>query len=88
MQIRAKILAFVLACSLTTLAVAGLSIATLGAFDRALAETKLASERALHGARLNHLVTTVVAEARALYVARDGAEVAKFSRASGRTSPP
>lgn len=79
MQIRTKILSFVLACGLLTLAVAALSLATLSSFDRALTETKLASERALYGARLNHLVTTVVAEARALYAARDAAEVAKFS---------
>lgn len=79
MRIRAKILSFVLGCGLITLAIAALSLATLASFDSALTESKRASERALYGARLNHLVTAVVAEARALYAARDAAEAKKFA---------
>ncbi len=43
MKIGGKVLGFVGACSLTTLVVAGVSVATLQSFDRALATVESAS---------------------------------------------
>ncbi|GJE43608.1 methyl-accepting chemotaxis protein [Methylobacterium soli] len=79
MQIRTKILGFIGACSLVTLVVAGVSIATLRTFNDAITEVKLASTRALNGANLNRLVTEVVVESRGIYAATDTADAKKYA---------
>ncbi len=79
MRIRAKILAFVIACSAVTLIVAGIGVLTLRAFDTAIEQGRLASQRALDAARLNRHVTTIALESRGIYAAKDTADAVKYA---------
>ncbi|KQP07409.1 chemotaxis protein [Methylobacterium sp. Leaf99] len=79
MRIRAKILAFVIACSAMTLLVAGVGVFTLRAFDVAIEQGRLATQRALDAARLNRHVTTIALESRGIYAAKDTADAVKYA---------
>ncbi|KQO56126.1 chemotaxis protein [Methylobacterium sp. Leaf87] len=79
MRIRAKILAFVIACSAVTLLVAGVGVFTLRAFDTAIEQGRLATQRALDAARLNRHVTTIALESRGIYAAKDTADAVKYA---------
>jgi methyl-accepting chemotaxis protein len=79
MKIGAKLLGFVGACSLTTLVIAGVSVATLQSFERSLTRVESASIRALHAANFNRLAAEVTMDSRGVYASADRAEAAKFT---------
>ena len=79
MNIGAKVLGFVGACSLTTLVVAGVSVATLNSFDHALTDVGDASTRALNAANFNRLAAEVAMESRGVYASGNPAEAAKYA---------
>ena len=79
MKIGGKVLGFVGACSLTTLVVAGVSVATLNSFDRALTTVGEASTRALNAANFNRLAAEVTMDSRGVYASADRAEAAKYA---------
>ncbi|MEA1830603.1 HAMP domain-containing methyl-accepting chemotaxis protein [Methylobacterium durans] len=79
MQIKTKILGFVGACTLVTLAGAAVSVTTLHTFNDAISDVKRASTHALNGANLNRLVTEVVVESRGIYASADTAEAKKYA---------
>lgn len=79
MKIGGKLLGFVVACSLTTLVVAGVSLATLQSFEGALAGVEGASVRALNAADFNRLATHVTMESRGVYASADKAEAGKYA---------
>jgi methyl-accepting chemotaxis protein len=79
MKIGGKLLGFVGACSLTTLIVAGVSVATLRTFESALSEVESASVRALHAANFNRLAAEVTMDSRGVYASADRAEAAKYA---------
>jgi methyl-accepting chemotaxis protein len=79
MNIGGKLLAFVGACSLTTLVVAGVSVATLQSFEDSLAQVEGASTRALNAANFNRLAAEVTMDSRGVYAAADTSEAAKYA---------
>ena len=79
MTIGGKLMGFVVACSLTTLLVAGVSLATLQSFEGALAGVEGASVRALNAANFNRLATHVTMESRGIYASADKAEAGKYA---------
>jgi methyl-accepting chemotaxis protein len=79
MKIGVKLLGFVGACSLTTLIVAGVSVATLNSFEHALTEVEGASIRALNAANFNRLAAEVTMDSRGVYASADRAEAAKYT---------
>ena len=79
MNIGGKLLAFVGACSLTTLVVAGVSVATLQSFEDTLAQVEGASTRALNAANFNRLAAEVTMDSRGVYAAADTSEAAKYA---------
>jgi methyl-accepting chemotaxis protein len=79
MKIGGKVLGFVGACSLTTLVVAGVSVATLNSFEHALATVESASTRALNAANFNRLAAEVTMDSRGVYASADRAEAAKYA---------
>ena len=79
MTIGGKLMGFVVACSLTTLVVAGVSLATLRSFEDALAGVSGASVRALNAANFNRLATHVTMESRGVYASADKAEAGKYA---------
>jgi len=79
MRIKAKILAFVIACSAMTLLVAGIGIGTVRTLHDAVEHGRQASQRALDAATLNRHVATVVLESRGIYAAKDTADAAKYA---------
>ncbi|WP_342104786.1 HAMP domain-containing methyl-accepting chemotaxis protein [Methylobacterium sp. SI9] len=79
MQIGGKLLGFVGACSLTTLVVAGVSVATLQTFETALSNVESASVRALDAANFNRLAAEVTMESRGVYASADRTEAAKYA---------
>jgi methyl-accepting chemotaxis protein len=79
MKIGGKLLGFVGACSLTTLVVAGVSVATLQSFETALSTTESASVRALDAANFNRLAAEVTMDSRGVYASADRAEAAKYA---------
>ncbi|MBP2495879.1 methyl-accepting chemotaxis protein [Methylobacterium sp. PvP062] len=79
MKIGGKLLSFVGACSLTTLVVAGVSVATLKSFERSLASVESASVRALDAANFNRLAAEVTMDSRGVYASADRAEAAKYT---------
>jgi len=79
MNIGGKLLAFVGACSLTTLVVAGVSVATLQSFEHSLAQVEGASTRALNAANFNRLAAEVTMDSRGVYAAADTSEAAKYA---------
>jgi methyl-accepting chemotaxis protein len=79
MKIGGKLLGFVGACSLTTLVVAGVSVATLRSFERSLTEVESASVRALDAANFNRLAAEVTMDSRGVYASADRTEAAKYS---------
>ncbi len=83
MRIGGKLLGFVGACSLTTLVVAGISVATLQSFETALSNVESASVRALNAANFNRLAAEVTMESRGVYASADRAEAAKYAPESG-----
>ncbi|SFG97848.1 methyl-accepting chemotaxis protein [Methylobacterium gossipiicola] len=76
MRIRAKILAFVIACSAMTLLAAGLGLATVQDLEDTVIRGREASQRALDAAKLNRYVTTVVLESRGIYASKDTTDAA------------
>jgi methyl-accepting chemotaxis protein len=79
MNIGGKLLAFVGACSLTTLVVAGVSVATLKSFERSLSQVEGASTRALYAANFNRLAAEVTMDSRGVYAAADTTDAAKYA---------
>ncbi|MGU3666859.1 methyl-accepting chemotaxis protein [Methylobacterium sp. A49B] len=79
MKIGGKVLGFVGACSLTTLVVAGVSVATLNSFEHALTSVESASTRALNAANFNRLAAEVTMDSRGVYASADRAEAAKYA---------
>jgi methyl-accepting chemotaxis protein len=79
MKIGAKLLSFVGACSLTTLVVAGVSVATLQSFEHSLTNVENASIRALDAANFNRLAAEVTMDSRGVYASADRAEAAKYT---------
>ncbi len=79
MQIGGKLLGFVGACSLTTLVVAGVSVATLQSFERSLTSVESASIRALNAANFNRLAAEVTMDSRGVYASADRTEAAKYA---------
>ena len=79
MKIGGKILGFVAACSLTTLVVAGISVATLQRFEHALTQVEDASVRALNAANFNRLVAEVTMDSRGVYASADRTEATKYA---------
>src|ERR1700709_2609764 len=79
MQIGGKLLGFVAACSLTTLVVAGVSVATLQSFEQSLIRVESASIRALNAANFNRLAAEVTMDSRGVYASADRAEAAKYA---------
>ncbi|MEL6060374.1 MULTISPECIES: methyl-accepting chemotaxis protein [unclassified Methylobacterium] len=79
MKIGGKLLAFVGACSLTTLVVAGVSVATLQSFETALSNVESASVRALDAANFNRLAAEVTMDSRGVYASADRAEAARYA---------
>ena len=79
MKIGGKVLGFVGACSLTTLLVAGVSVATLRSFDHSLATVGEASTRALNAANFNRLAAEVTMDSRGVYASADRTEAAKYA---------
>jgi len=79
MRIRAKILAFVIACSAMTLLVAGIGLATVQSLEEAVIRGRQASQRAIDAAEVNRHVTTVVLEARGIYATKTTAEAVKYA---------
>ncbi|MEG9524649.1 MAG: MCP four helix bundle domain-containing protein, partial [Hyphomicrobiales bacterium] len=79
MQIGGKLLGFVGACSLTTLVVAGVSVATLQSFERSLTKVESASIRALNAANFNRLAAEVTMDSRGVYASADRTEAAKYA---------
>jgi methyl-accepting chemotaxis protein len=79
MQIGGKLLGFVAACSLTTLVVAGVSVATLQSFEQSLTRVESASIRALNAANFNRLAAEVTMDSRGVYASADRAEAAKYA---------
>ena len=79
MKIGGKLLSFVGACSLTTLVVAGVSVATLKSFERSLTRVESASVRALDAANFNRLAAEVTMDSRGVYASADRAEAAKYT---------
>ncbi len=79
MNIGGKLLAFVGACSLTTLVVAGVSVATLQSFERSLGQVEGASTRALYAANFNRLAAEVTMDSRGVYAAADATDAAKYA---------
>ncbi|MFC4173419.1 HAMP domain-containing protein, partial [Microvirga sp. GCM10011540] len=71
MRIRTKIFALVGALGAVILAVSGVGVHSLQAYDHAIEEVKTASTGAFYGERLNRLVTAVVMDARGVYAAAD-----------------
>eukprot|EP01042_Synura_sphagnicola_P012744 gene12744-16195_t len=80
MSLRARILALVGCFALMALVVTGLGLATIGGYNRTLAEYDHASENAWRGERLNHLISNVVMESRGIYIGRNQTEVSGFSK--------
>ncbi len=81
LRIKTKLIALVGALSLVMLAMTGLTIVTLNAFNTAIGAVQAADTRALYADQLSRLVTHVVMEARGIYAAKDAAEAAPFGRA-------
>ena len=79
MKIGGKLLGFVGACSLTTLLVTGVSVATLQRFEGALSGVEGASVRALNAANFNRLAAEVTMDSRGVYASADKAEAAKYA---------
>lgn len=79
MLIRTKLFALLGALSLVTLAVAGVSVSTLGSVNGSVEEVQVTSARALYSERLNRLVTAVVMEARGIYAAKETKDARKFA---------
>lgn len=79
MNIGGKLLGFVGACSLTTLVVAGVGVATLQSFETALSNVESASVRALDAANFNRLAAEVTMDSRGVYASADRAEAAKYA---------
>ncbi|SDA17995.1 methyl-accepting chemotaxis protein [Methylobacterium sp. UNC378MF] len=79
MKIGGKLLSFVGACSLTTLVVAGVSVATLQSFERSLTSVESASIRALDAANFNRLAAEVTMDSRGVYASADRTEAAKYT---------
>ncbi|MCJ2138222.1 methyl-accepting chemotaxis protein [Methylobacterium sp. J-026] len=79
MHIGGKLLGFVGACSLTTLIVAGVSVATLNSFEQALISVEGASIRALDAANFNRLAAEVTMDSRGIYASADRTEAAKYA---------
>ena len=71
MKIGGKLLGFVGACSLTTLIVAGVSVATLRSFEHSLTSVENASIRALDAANFNRLAAEVTMDSRGVYASAD-----------------
>jgi methyl-accepting chemotaxis protein len=80
MRIGMKIFALVALLGIVAISVAGLGIATLRAYNQAVADVETASTRALYGEKLNRLVTAVVMESRGIYASKDTAEAARFGK--------
>ncbi|MEE1655403.1 methyl-accepting chemotaxis protein [Microvirga sp. CF3062] len=78
MKIRTKIFALVAALSLVAVVIAAVGISTLQTYNQAVDDVRLAATRALHGERLNRLVTHVVMEARGIYASKTTADARKF----------
>ncbi|WP_313899024.1 hypothetical protein [Methylobacterium sp. J-072] len=87
MKIGAKLLGFVAACSLTTLVVAGVSVATLQRFEQALTRVEDASVRSLDAANFNRLAAEVTMDSRGVYASADRTEPGNTPPASARVSP-
>ncbi|MHB2209559.1 methyl-accepting chemotaxis protein [Methylobacterium sp. CM6257] len=79
MKIGGKLLAFVGACSVTTLVVAGVSVVTLRGFEHSLVRVENASIRALNAANFNRLTAEVTMDSRGVYASADRAEAAKYA---------
>jgi methyl-accepting chemotaxis protein len=79
MKIGGKLLGFVGACSLTTLIVAGVSVATLRSFEHSLTSVENASIRALDAANFNRLAAEVTMDSRGVYASADRTEAAKYT---------
>jgi len=79
MSIGGKLLGFVAACSLTTLMVAGVSVATLQSFEQALETVETASVRALDAANFNRLAAEVTMDSRGVYASADRTEAARYA---------
>jgi len=79
MNIGGKLLGFVAACSLTTLMVAGVSVATLQSFEQALETVETASVRALDAANFNRLAAEVTMDSRGVYASADRTEAARYA---------
>jgi methyl-accepting chemotaxis protein len=78
MKIRTKIFALVAALSLVAVVTAAVGISTLQTYNQAVDDVRLSATRALHGERLNRLVTHVVMEARGIYASNDTKDARKF----------
>ena len=79
MRIGTRLLGFVGACSLTTLVVAGVSVATLQTFEHSLEKVESASIRALNAANFNRLAAEVTMDSRGVYASARSAEAAKYA---------
>ncbi|SDM85117.1 methyl-accepting chemotaxis protein [Methylobacterium phyllostachyos] len=79
MKIGGKLLGFVGACSLTTLVVAGISVATLQSFEQTFGTVESAAVRALDAANFNRLAAEVTMDSRGVYASTDRAEAAKYA---------
>ncbi|MCJ2060470.1 methyl-accepting chemotaxis protein [Methylobacterium sp. J-048] len=79
MKIGGKLLGFVAACSLTTLVVAGVSVATLQRFEQALTRVEDASVRSLNAANFNRLTAEVTMDSRGVYASADRTEAGKYA---------
>ena len=71
MRIRTKLFALIGALGAVVVAISGVGIQSLQAYNVAIEDVKAASARALYGERLNRLVTAVVMDARGVYAAAD-----------------
>ena len=78
MKIRTKIFALVAALSFVAVVTAAVGINTLQTYNQAINDVRLSATRALHGERLNRLVTHVVMEARGIYASNDTKDARKF----------
>jgi len=78
MNIRTKIFALVGVLSLFSILTAAVGISTLQTYNQAVEDVKLAATRALHGEKLNRLVTHVVMEARGIYASKESKDAQKF----------
>jgi methyl-accepting chemotaxis protein len=79
MKIRTKIFTLVAALSLVAVIIAAVGISTLQTYNQAVEDVRLSATRALHGERLNRLVTHVVMEARGIYASSDTKDARKFA---------